>query len=133
MKTGENVYCMKLFLEGFSSRRGYPSCHNHPLKNSTYNVLLVLTFNHLNLGINSGMSQRFICFVRRGSIPYTVTKGSNYCGCQEVHIDRSLIYLSCETLPEPDKYRGRCSQLIMGSPIEELEKGLKELEGFATP
>jgi hypothetical protein len=33
---------------------------------------------------------------------------------------------------EPDKYRGRCSQ-AMGSPMEELEEGLKELKGFANP
>jgi hypothetical protein len=26
-----------------------------------------------------------------GSIPYTVTKPRHYCGCQEVHADRSLI------------------------------------------
>ena len=36
----------------------------------------------------------------------------------------------------PDKYRSGCSQstieLSMESPIEELEKGLKELKGFAT-
>jgi hypothetical protein len=51
------------------------------------------------------------------------------------------LVVSGETLPEPDKYRDRCSQptteLSMGSPIgsprEELEKGLKELKGFATP
>jgi hypothetical protein len=45
--------------------------------------------------------------------------------------------VSSEVLPEPYKYRGRCSQpnngLSTGSPIEELEKGLKELKGFATP
>jgi hypothetical protein len=39
-------------------------------------------------------------------------------------------------LPEPDKYRGRCSKITigvnMGSPIEELEKELKELKEFAT-
>jgi hypothetical protein len=39
-------------------------------------------------------------------------------------------------LPEPDKYRGRFLQptigLNTGSPMENLEKGLKELEGFAT-
>jgi hypothetical protein len=42
-----------------------------------------------------------------------------------------------EALPELDKYRGRCSQptigLSMGSSMEELEKGLKKLKGFATP
>ena len=35
------------------------------------------------------------------------------------------------------KYRGGCLQptigLSMGSPMEELEKGLKELKGFAAP
>jgi hypothetical protein len=40
-----------------------------------------------------------------------------------------------EALPEPDKYRGGCSQpsigLSMGFPGEELKKGLKELNGFA--
>ena len=42
-----------------------------------------------------------------------------------------------EALPEPDKYRGRCSQqtigLSTGSPLEELEKVPKELKGFAAP
>jgi len=46
------------------------------------------------------------------------------------------IAVSWDALPEPDKYRGRCLQptieLRMGSPMEELEKGLKELDGFAT-
>jgi hypothetical protein len=45
--------------------------------------------------------------------------------------------VSWEALPKPYKYRIRCSQptigLSMGSPVEELEKGLKELKGFATP
>jgi hypothetical protein len=40
-------------------------------------------------------------------------------------------------LSEPDKYRGRRLKpiigLSMGSPMEELEKGLKELKRFATP
>ena len=40
-------------------------------------------------------------------------------------------------LPEPYKYRGRCSKptigLRAGSPMEELKKGLKELKGFAIP
>jgi hypothetical protein len=44
---------------------------------------------------------------------------------------------SYETLPEPYKYMCGCSQptigLIVGSLIEELEKGLKKLKGFATP
>jgi hypothetical protein len=45
------------------------------------------------------------------------------------------IAVSCVTLPESDIYRGRCLQpsieLIIGSTMEELEKGLKELKGFA--
>jgi hypothetical protein len=39
--------------------------------------------------------------------------------------------VSSEVLSESDKYIGGCSQptigLIKGSPVEELEKGLKEL------
>ncbi|KRY62277.1 hypothetical protein T4D_6339, partial [Trichinella pseudospiralis] len=31
-----------------------------------------------------------------GFIPYTVTKPRHYCGCQEVHAERSLIWLSPE-------------------------------------
>jgi hypothetical protein len=45
------------------------------------------------------------------------------------------ITVSWEALPVPDKYR--CSQptigLSTGSPMVELEKGLTELKGFATP
>jgi hypothetical protein len=41
--------------------------------------------------------------------------------------------VSWEALTEPNKYWGGCSQLSTGSPLEELEKGLKELKGFATP
>jgi hypothetical protein len=37
----------------------------------------------------------------------------------------------------PDKYRGGCFQptigLSTGLPVEELEKGPKELKGFASP
>ena len=44
--------------------------------------------------------------------------------------------VSREALIEPYEYRCRCQQttigLSAGSLIEELEKGLKELEGFAT-
>jgi hypothetical protein len=44
-------------------------------------------------------------------------------------------FVSWEALPEPDKYRGRCSQptigLSMESPME--EKKLKELKCFAAP
>jgi hypothetical protein len=44
-------------------------------------------------------------------ISYTVTKGRHYCGFQEVHADRSLIWLSPrEPLPEPDTYRDGCLQ-----------------------
>jgi hypothetical protein len=45
--------------------------------------------------------------------------------------------VSREALPVPDKYRSGCSQptigLSTGFPMEEVEKGLKELKGFATP
>jgi hypothetical protein len=72
-----------------------------------------------------------------GSIPYTVTKSRHYSGCQEVLADSSLIWLSPEALLEPEKYRRGCSQLTIGlstrSPMEELEKELKELKEFATP
>jgi hypothetical protein len=54
-----------------------------------------------------------------------------------VHADRSLIKLSLDSLCQSLTYRGGCSQptieLITGSLMEELEKGLKELKGFATP
>jgi hypothetical protein len=47
------------------------------------------------------------------------------------------IAVSWEALPKPYKYRGGCSQpniaLSVGSSIKDLEKGLKELKGFATP
>ena len=47
------------------------------------------------------------------------------------------IAVSWEALPEPDRYRCGCSQPIIrlssGAPMEELEKGLKKLKGFATP
>ena len=52
--------------------------------------------------------------------------------CQQP--DRAV---SQDDLPESDKYRGGCSQptigLSTGSPMEELEKGLKEQKGFTTP
>ena len=45
--------------------------------------------------------------------------------------------ISWEALPELGKYRGGCSQPTIGlntrSPMEELEKELKELKGFAAP
>jgi hypothetical protein len=47
------------------------------------------------------------------------------------------IALSWEALPVPHIYRDGCSQpsigLSIGSPMKELEKGLKELKGFAAP
>jgi hypothetical protein len=68
-----------------------------------------------------------------GFIPDTVSKLRHYCGCYEILADRSLMYLSPE---RPCKYRVRCSQLTIalsaGSPVEKLEKRLKELKGFAT-
>jgi hypothetical protein len=45
------------------------------------------------------------------------------------------IAVSLEFLSEPDKYRGRCFQPTIGlstaSPMEELEKGMNEVKGFA--
>ena len=50
---------------------------------------------------------------------------------------KPVIAVSWEALPVPDKYRGGCSQpniaLSVGSSIKDLEKGLKELKGFASP
>ena len=73
-----------------------------------------------------------------GFIPNAVTKPRHYCGCQEVLAEWNLIQLSPERLwLEPDKYRGRSSQpaigLSTGSPMEELEKELKEQKEFETP
>ena len=46
------------------------------------------------------------------------------------------IIVPSEALPEPDRYRGRPWKstigLNTGPPVEELEKRLKELKGFAT-
>jgi len=60
--------------------------------------------------------------------PGTIAVASSACW-QE--LDKTI---SWEALPEPDKYRGRCSQptieLKTGSRMEELEKGLKELKGL---
>jgi hypothetical protein len=57
-----------------------------------------------------------------GSNPYTVTKYRHYCGCQEVYAD---IYSDGCLQPT--------IELIMGPPIDDIEKGLKKLKGFATP
>ena len=47
------------------------------------------------------------------------------------------IAVSSEALPVPDKYRSGCSQPSIGwstgYPMKELEKGPKELKGFAVP
>jgi hypothetical protein len=47
------------------------------------------------------------------------------------------IAISWEALPVPGKYRSGCSQLFFGQstgfPMKELEKGPKELKGFAAP
>jgi hypothetical protein len=48
---------------------------------------------------------------------------------------KPVIAVSWETLTVPDKYRGGCSQPTIGlsteSPMEELKKRPKELNGFA--
>jgi hypothetical protein len=80
-----------------------------------------------------------------GSIPYTVTKHRPYCGCsRSAFWQGPNIAISCEAVPDPDKYRGRFSHptigLSMGSPVgspmgsprEELVKGLKEMKELVT-
>jgi hypothetical protein len=50
---------------------------------------------------------------------------------------KSQMAVSWEALPAPDKYKGGCLQppigLSVGSPVEELEKELKDLMEFAAP
>jgi hypothetical protein len=67
-----------------------------------------------------------------------ISQSRHYCVCQQVAFwQEPDIALSWETLPVPDNYRGGCSQpsigLSTGSPMEVLEKGHKELKGFAAP
>ena len=56
--------------------------------------------------------------------------------CMLYMADMADTAVSWDTLPEPYKYRDRYWQKTIGqsegSPIEELEKGLKELKGIAT-
>ena len=63
--------------------------------------------------------------------PDTIVDATNVCW-QEPDTDDSS-----EALPVPGEYSGGCSQstirLSTGSPMEELEKGPKELKGFAVP
>jgi len=73
-----------------------------------------------------------------GSIPYADTKSRHYCWYKEILADRSLIWMSPERhFQSMTNNRGGCSQPIIelrtGTPVEELEKGLKELKRFATP
>jgi hypothetical protein len=59
-----------------------------------------------------------------GFIPYTVTKPTHYCGCQQVLVDRSLIELSPERPYQCLTKIGACPQptigLITRSPMVEL-------------
>ena len=68
-----------------------------------------------------------------GSIPYTTTKPRHYCGCWEVLADRSLIWLSPERLCQSLTNTEADAHSQPGPPMEELEKGLKELKGFTIP
>jgi hypothetical protein len=57
--------------------------------------------NKLLTGANMEIKQRLKGWPPRdcptwGSIPYTFTKPRHYCGCQEMHAERSLIWLSLE-------------------------------------
>jgi hypothetical protein len=73
-----------------------------------------------------------------GSTPYTATK-LRYCRCLEVLADRSLIWLfperwcQCLTNTEADACFHPIIRLSTRSQIEELEKELKDLRGFAAP
>ena len=62
----------------------------------------------------------------------TAIKSRHYCICQQDFAD---IYVSCEAMPVPGKYRSGCSQSSIGwnagPPMEELEKVSKELKGSA--
>ena len=57
--------------------------------------------------------------------------------CQQEPVDRSLIWLSPEALPVPDKYRSGGLQPSIGqstrSPMKELEKIPQELKGTEAP
>ena len=73
-----------------------------------------------------------------GSIPYTATKHGCYCGCREVLADEILIWLSPERLCQSLMYTeaeaySQPLDWAQGCLLKELEKGLKELRGFAAP
>ena len=74
-----------------------------------------------------------------GSILYKVSKLGHYCACQEMIAHGSLIWLVPERLcqiltnTEADGYSQPTNGLSVGSQMEELEKGLKELRVFAAP
>ena len=62
-----------------------------------------------------------------GSIPYTATKPGLYCGYLEVLTDRSLIWLSPETLCQSlTKIRGESSQLTIGLHVGFPDEGVGE-------
>ena len=71
-----------------------------------------------------------------GSIPYSHQTWTLLCILGSACWQKPDMAVLWDALPEPDKKRGRCFQptigLSTGSPMEELEKGLKELKGFAT-
>jgi hypothetical protein len=70
------------------------------------------------------------------SIPYIDTKPRNLQMPRSACRQEPVIAVTLEALPDPDKYRGKYLQSIIGvrgSPMEELEKGLKDLKGFVTP
>ena len=60
-----------------------------------------------------------------------VGEGDEYSNCKSLFTDLKIKFWQFV------KYQGGCSKstigLSMGSPMEESEKGLTELEGFATP
>jgi hypothetical protein len=79
-----------------------------------------------------------------GFIPYTVTKHRHYCGCQQVHAERSLIWLSperpCQSLINTKM--DACSQPLDGACNHPTEcgvsnRGVREssegVEGVSNP
>ena len=62
-----------------------------------------------------------------GSTPYSPNKPTHYCWCQAVLTGRNLIWMPSQRLCQSHTDKDE------GTPMKELEKGLKELKGSATP
>ena len=68
---------------------------------------------------------------------HQITESTHYCRFWQAHTDRSLMWLSperpCQMLTIQGKMQQPIIGLITGSPMEEMEKALKLLKGFAAP